>query len=135
MRLWISLLSALLIFLPVASEAKVKAFDDTARGYAKMVRWNEWDSAMDYLDPKVLEEKPLSDLELQRLEQIRVTGYEELSRRTISKTEIAQLVEIRVVNVHTQAERTLRDRQVWRYDAKAKRWWLVSGLPDFSPKP
>jgi hypothetical protein len=39
-------------------------------------------------------------------------------------------VEIRVINRNTQAERTVRVREVWRWDAKAKQWWLASGLPD-----
>jgi len=26
------------------------------------------------------------------------------------------------------------DHQTWRWDAKAKHWWLESGLPDISPQ-
>ena len=40
-----------------------------------------------------------------------------------------QRVELRIVDQDTQAERTKTDRQSWRYDAAAKRWWLTSGLP------
>jgi hypothetical protein len=43
-------------------------------------------------------------------------------------------VEIRLVNRNTQVERTLTDHQRWTYDPVAKRWWLVSGLPDFDAR-
>ena len=44
--------------------------------------------------------------------------------------EVQQTVRISFANVHTQAERSIVARQVWRYDDKAKHWWLESGLPD-----
>ena len=31
---------------------------------------------------------------------------------------------------HTQAERTVRYREEWRWDEASKNWWLVSGMPD-----
>ena len=31
-------------------------------------------------------------------------------------------------------ERIITDRQKWRWDAVAKRWWLVSGLPDLDAR-
>jgi hypothetical protein len=102
------------------------------RGYATAVRWNEWDLAFEYLSPKLLADKPLSELEHERLKQIRVTGYDEVIQRKVSKTLFEQTVDIRLINVHTQAERTIRDRQRWEYDPQLKRWWLVSGLPDFN---
>ena len=45
-----------------------------------------------------------------------------------------QVVELRVVNRNTQVERIITDRQKWRWDAVAKRWWLVSGLPDLDAR-
>jgi hypothetical protein len=35
-----------------------------------------------------------------------------------------------VVNRHTQAERTVRFREQWRWDEEAKTWWTTGGLPD-----
>jgi hypothetical protein len=113
---------------------KKNSIDNTLRSYATAVRWNEWELAMEHLSPSVLIDKPITELERERLNQIRVTGYDEITRRPISKTAVDVLVEIRLVNVHSQTERTIRNVQRWEYDAKLKRWWLVSGLPDFSPK-
>jgi hypothetical protein len=45
-----------------------------------------------------------------------------------------QIVEIRLINRNTQAERIVTDVQIWRWDEKAKRWWLTTGLPSFAAK-
>ena len=45
-----------------------------------------------------------------------------------------QSVEIRLINRNTQAERIVMDTQIWRWNEKAKRWWLTTGLPDFTAK-
>ena len=39
-------------------------------------------------------------------------------------------VEIGVVNRYTQAERTVRFQEEWRWDPESKNWWLVNGLPN-----
>ena len=41
-------------------------------------------------------------------------------------------VKLDLLNRNTQTARSVVDHQVWKYDAAAKRWWLVSGLPDIS---
>jgi hypothetical protein len=45
-----------------------------------------------------------------------------------------QVIEIQLVSKFTQVERTLTDHQRWRWDDKAKRFWLVSGLPDITAR-
>ena len=45
---------------------------------------------------------------------------------------IVQRVEIRYANKHTAVERTLVDRQVWKWYPEEERWWLMSGLPDIT---
>jgi hypothetical protein len=48
---------------------------------------------------------------------------------TLPDESVAREIELRVVNRHTQAERTVRVRETWRYDEEAKRWWQTEGLP------
>ena len=108
---------------------------DAMTEYSAAVRWNEFDTAWAFVDPEVRAERPLSDLERERFRQVQVTGYNELSRSmSPDGLTLEQVVEIRLVNRNTQVERTLTDHQRWRYDAVAKRWWLVSGLPDFDAR-
>lgn len=106
---------------------------DAMTEYGAAVRWNDFDQAWIYVDPKVRAERPLTDLERSRFRQIRVTGYDlRASHISPDGLHLEQVVEIRLVNVNTQVERTITDHQSWTYDPALKTWWLVSGLPDFS---
>ena len=100
--------------------------------YVSAIRWSDFDRAVGFIDPKVLEAEPLDPLELERLKQYQVSGYEVRTSSEPAELEYEQVVEIRLVNRHTQAEKVIIDRQHWRYDAETKRWWLVSGLPDLT---
>ena len=100
--------------------------------YVSAIRWSDFDRAVGFIDPKVLEAEPLDPIELERLKQYQVSGYEVRTSSEPAEHEYEQVVEIRLVNRHTQAEKVILDRQHWRYDAETKRWWLVSGLPDLT---
>jgi hypothetical protein len=73
----------------------------------------------------------VTDLELKRYEQVQITAYRERSSSADKKGGVAlRDIEIGVVNRHTQAERTVRYREEWRWDEATKNWWLMSGMPD-----
>jgi hypothetical protein len=64
---------------------------------------------------------------------VRVTGYDDGAGPVPDgENEVRQVVQIGLVNINTQSERTVVDRQTWRYDPEKKRWWLMSGLPDIT---
>lgn len=102
---------------------------DTLRSYAATIRWGSVENAQAFIDPKVLAERPPSALELERFKQVQITGYNEQPALPAGEDEVRQIVEISLVNVNTQAARSVIDRQTWRYDEGAKRWWLMTGLP------
>ena len=104
--------------------------DQVLYDYVSAVRWSDFDAAARFLDPALLEREPLTDLERERYRQFQVSGYEVKSASEPAEGEYQQVVEIRLVNRHTQTEKVLTDRQRWRWDPEAKRWWLASGLPD-----
>ena len=106
--------------------------DNLLADYAAAIRWNEFDKAVDFIDPAQRVAQPLTDLERERFKQLQVTGYEVKDRDAGADGSITQVVEIRLVNRNTQVERSFIDRQSWRFDPAAKRLWLTSGLPDFS---
>lgn len=99
--------------------------------YAAAIRWNEFSRAEEFLDPLYRESHALSDLERERLKLIQVTGYEVKRSALEGEGVLEQEVEIRVVGRLTQEERRVLDHQRWRYDEAGKRWWLMTGLPDF----
>lgn len=103
--------------------------DSALYAYSSAIRWGHIDEAWSMVDPDYAREHPLSRLERERFDQVEITGYLVKGVQPISEDELVQLVEIRVVNRHSMAERTIQDRQHWRWDKAAKRWWLLSGLP------
>lgn len=125
------LLAAALILTACAARERASQLDETLQHYGALIRWSEWAAAADYYDPEQRRENPISRLEMERLAQLKVSGYNERTMQvTADGTRARQSVEIRLYNVHTQAERSIVDHQVWRWDEEAERWWLVSGLPD-----
>lgn len=113
-------------------QTKSTILDDTLRTYAATIRWGDITQAEVFVDPEYRKAHPLTDLERARFKQVQVTAYEDQPATPVSDTEVRQVVEIGLVNVHTQAARSVIDHQVWHYDEKAKRWWLMTGLPDIT---
>ncbi|MGH8105773.1 MAG: hypothetical protein ACREO1_15130 [Arenimonas sp.] len=129
---------AILLSAPVDAKSKrgqLKKFEVAQMKYASSIRWNEFEMAWGYVDPVYRNLKPLTDLEIERLKQVQVVGYTEKTMDVLENGNVEIRVEIRLVNRNTQAERVVIDTQVWRWDAEGKRWWLTTGLPDFSAKP
>ncbi len=114
--------------------SKSKQLELSLFKYASAIRWNEFEMALNYVDPVYRERNPLSDLEKERFKQIQVTGYEAKTQDTLPDGTIEQTVEIRLINRNTQTDRSILNVQIWRWDDKAKRWWLTTGLPDFTAK-
>ncbi len=100
--------------------------------YAGAIRFSDLERAYEFVDPKLRVEKPISRLEWERYAQVQFTGYLVKAKEPAGQGEVCQLVEVRLINRHTQVERTLLVRELWRWDAEVKRWWLTTGLPDIS---
>ncbi|MHA6206094.1 hypothetical protein ACXU4B_16835 [Dyella soli] len=116
-----------------ATDQRKDTLTTTLNAYASAMRWGDFPTALQFVDPKVREEHPVSSLEMARYQQYKVSGYDDdKGPRPQGKEEVTQVVQINLVNVNTQSERTVTDHQTWRYDAEGKHWWLVTGLPDIS---
>jgi len=120
----------LLLALPGTGEARRKnaqlLFDD----YNNALRWSDYDRAWMYVDPEIRQSNPLTDLERKRYEMVEMTSVTVRSQTVAADGSVDQVVEIKMIGKYTQRERTITDHQHWRWDAKAKHFWLVSGLPD-----
>ena len=106
--------------------------DTTLESYANIIRWGNFEDAVAFVDPETIKTHPVTRIDLDRYTQVHVSGYSEQPPRPAGEHEMRQTVEISLVNNNTQTMRTIVDHQVWRYDAKGKHWWLVSGLPDIT---
>ena len=110
--------------------SKKQNLDHTLYQYAKVIRWADFDQAVNFIDPKSDDVKP-TELALNRLKQFGVSSY--VPRPILpgpDENSIIQNVNLKLYNIHTKREKVVLDRQVWRYDEEQKRWFLDSGLPD-----
>ena len=129
----ILLILSILLLAACATQERSQSLTTTLSAYGGVLRWGDFASAVQFIDPEVRTKHPLTELDLARYKQVRVTEYnDDAGPVPISPTEVQQTVRISVVNIHTQAERNVTDHQTWKYDEKAKHWWLTSGLPDIT---
>jgi hypothetical protein len=115
-----------------SDKADEKLLESTLENYASVIRWGNFEDAVAYIDPAALKEHPISALDLARYRQVRVTAYNEQPFKSVGELQVRQVVEVGIVNNNTQVMRSLTDRQLWRFDVKEKRWWLMTGLPDIT---
>lgn len=126
-------LAGLVLLAGCATDKRNTTLTATLNAYGNVVRWGDFANAEQFVDPKVREEHPLTPIELSRFKQYRVSDYDDGQGPVpTGENEAQQVVRIGIVNLNTQAERTLIDKQTWRYDPQAKHWWLTSGLPDLT---
>jgi hypothetical protein len=105
--------------------------DSQQYAWSGAIRWGEIEGANNLIDPKLRNEHPVSELQLERWKQVQISHYRDVgSDRDLANGLAVREIEIGVINRHTMAERTVRYRETWRWDAEAKLWWLTSGLPD-----
>lgn len=126
------MLSILMLVACTSSPGNLeKSRSDALEQYEALIRWSEWDGALNYIAPEYLEENPITRLDLDRLRLFKVTAY------TIRSTQVydegltmTQAVEIRLFHKSQAVERAIIDQQLWRYDTERQAWLLHSGLPD-----
>lgn len=126
-----------LLLLPVllagcATGSRAGTPDETFYRYAGALRWGGVEQAWDFVDPAVRAASPPSELDLERYRQVEVKGFQVNRTSAGPDGTLVRDVELSLVNRHTQRERVLRHREQWRYDADARTWWLVSGVPDIT---
>ena len=132
LRIVAMLLALRLLAGCATSKSKGDTLDATLETYAATLRWGNVEDAAAFVDPETLKAHPFTDLDRERYRQVRISGYNAQAPRPLGDNEVGVAAEIVLTNNNTQSVRSVLDRQRWRYDEKAKRWWLVSGLPDIT---
>jgi hypothetical protein len=108
---------------------------ETLLQYETIVRWAQWDAAVDFIAPEYQQKHPITRLELDRLRLFKVTQYIVRSSAPVEAGKsMVQSVEIRMFNKNQATERTIIDEQLWKYNETTERWKLHSGLPDPTQK-
>jgi len=127
------LLMLLLSLAGVASAGKKRdTLEKNQYAYSAAIRWGDFEGAWSMVDPKTRDEKPMTDADFSRYEQIQVTGYRDMASMPGPGPEetVMREIQIEIVNRNTLNSRKVRFTEVWQYDKASKNWW-VSGLPDF----
>lgn len=129
------LLSTGLLWLSgCATDRRSDALAHTMIAYANAVRWDGFEVAEQFVDPKVREAHPITDLDRERFKQVQVSDYDDGNGPVpAGENQVRQTVQISLTNVHSQAVRTVVDHQLWRYDPDTYHWWLESGIPNIAP--
>ncbi|MCD7099894.1 hypothetical protein [Stenotrophomonas sp. MMGLT7] len=136
MRIILTSVAVLWLLLAAASadaysRSQNRKLDEIQQAYANAIRWSEFDRAWEFVDPQYRGEHPLTDLQLERYRQLQVSSYRERSRGVLPDGTVTREIEVGAINRNTQAERTIRYSEGWRWDEAGKRWWQTLGLPDF----
>jgi hypothetical protein len=106
-------------------------FDQSVYAWSGAIRWGDFEGALNLIDPKVREKYQPTPLQLERYKQVQISSYRDVGTSTDMDAGTAvRDIEIGVINRHTMAERTVRYRETWRWDAEAKAWWVTGELPD-----
>ncbi len=108
--------------------------DDTLEGYAAALRWGDFQSAWNYVDPAVRAAHPLTAQQKALYNTVRAAEYDASGPRATGPDTIEQSATISLIVKSSQRVYSVLDHQTWRWDAAAKRWWLETGLPDISPR-
>ncbi|MDE2226150.1 MAG: hypothetical protein KGJ46_12835, partial [Xanthomonadaceae bacterium] len=107
--------------------------DDTLDGYAAALRWGDIQGAWNYVDPAVRAEHPLTPQQKALYNTVRVAEYTASGPTATDADTIQQTAQISLIVKTSQHVYDVLDHQTWHWDAKAKHWWLESGLPDINP--
>ena len=108
--------------------------DQTLEGYGAALRWGDFQSAWQYVDPAVRAARPLTDQQKALYNTVRVAEYDAAGPMATGPDTIEQTATIGLIVKSSQRVYSVMDHQTWQWDAQAKRWWLESGLPDISPQ-
>lgn len=122
----LSAVSTLVLLTACSHDLGLMKQDETLTGYETAVRFGLWEKAAQYQQPGRHLERDIA-----RLRGYHVTGYEVRHQdRPSSGNVLLQTVEIRYLRPDELSERSMIDRQVWRFDADRDRWWLETDLPN-----
>jgi hypothetical protein len=118
-----------------AKQANIRAeFDQSMKGYNKMLRWREVENAgMIYMDPELRDAFMKSAAEIKK-RGVTITDYRILTSECIPEKGTGQVVaEFDYYALPSNRIKTLTYRQNWTYlDTEEKKGWqLKSGLPPF----
>ena len=128
-----ALFISLILGLVACTTPKKDKFDNTMTTIEQATRWNEFAGIVNLMDPEYLQDNPVSDLDIERLKQFRISGYTVTQKQMgADEKSYRQTVMLQMYSVHNPVERQVRWNQEWRFNEETGRWTLFSGLLDLT---
>jgi hypothetical protein len=135
MRRIVMLGAALLLLAGCATmQNKNNLRDETLDAYGAALRWGDFQGAWSYVDPAVRAAHPLTPQQKALYNTVKVAEYNAQGPVADGPDSIRQTAQISLIVKSSQRVYSVLDHQTWRWDDKAKHWWLETGLPDISPQ-
>ncbi len=127
-KIFVSLAICMLLAACASTADKMDRLNSTLRGYEKALRWAKFDIAYSFHKWDSAEQPSIP----QHLKNIRLTTYGVSNSSFDEKTMTAkQTVAMSFYNKNDLRERSLEDKQRWKYFPDKKRWYLISKPPSF----
>ena len=109
-------------------DKRMETLSKTTYKYRNAIRWGLYETADNLREASG--NKDRSDVE--RLKKIKVTAYKSVYRDVSEDgNEAKQVIEITYYHTDYMVERTIIDKQLWKYNSDMKNWYLQGGLPEF----
>lgn len=106
---------------------RMKAFGTVSKAYENTLRASRFETARQFLVPEVVVDKDINHYKNVKVYEYEVKEFN-LSDGT---SEIHQTAEIIYYKMDSYILKTIRDRQLWKYNETDKVWLLQTGLPEF----
>lgn len=114
---------------PITSDRRQQSLDKTLWSYEQSMRWDELYKIWSFQSESVRQQHPPPE----GLENIQVTGYEQLERPLpLEDGQIQVIVRIRYIERDRQVVRERIDRQLWEYHSASNRWLRSNPVPHFT---
>ena len=130
----IKYLSCILILIiagcaSISNQQKLSILDESTRTYGNAIRWSYFELADSF---RKEQHRSAQETDFSGLKKIRITSYEVLSRNMSENSiQAVQTVEIKFYYLSDMIEKTVIDKQEWKYDINDEKWYLNSNLPHF----
>ena len=109
-------------------DMRMEALRKTTNIYRNAIRWGLYETANNMREAG--DNKNSSNLE--RLKKIKVTAYKTVHRDVSEDgSEANEVIEIKYYDIDYMVEKTIIDKQLWKYNSDNKSWHLQGGLPEF----
>lgn len=129
-----TVLGILFVFLLFGCSTAEKLYQDyefgeVGQAYEHAIRWSDFRIANAYRRDAGTEDNPP---DFEKLSQFRVTSYRVKERAELmDKYQVRQSVEIKYFKANSFVEKKILDHQIWEYNAEQRKWYLLTGLPEF----